>query len=330
MMLATIVRPFAAALGACIFLSAGAGTAAPSLGGARVLVNLRLSEPRASYTLIPLALCLLFPARRRRMREIQIAILGVYCLVMLADMAHFYLLASRGRISSTLPVPLSTFLLAVLVGRGMALYLGGEPARLPFWLGLPAVAAAFFLLIAAHIVTFGHTDYRKVETADAAVILGARVYADGRPSPSLEHRLMTGLDLYRQGRVGVLIMSGGTGESGVNEAEAMGRYAVARGVPPERVILDRTGDSTYHSAVHCGILCRRYNLMSVMVVSQYYHRARTKLICLRQGLRVLTVPARGGGQVRSNLYQLLRETGARPYYYLWGSAGGAGGTEKRT
>ena len=96
----------------------------------------------------------------------------------------------------------------------------------------------------------------------------------------------------------------------------MAAFAQSHGVPRHAILIDPQGTTTYDSALNCAVICRRYGFERVMVVSQYYHLARSKLIFERQGLRVLTVPARIGGQVRKNLYQLLRETAALPYYYL--------------
>ena len=49
----------------------------------------------------------------------------------------------------------------------------------------------------AQMFFFGKTDYRR--PADAAVVLGARVYADGRLSDALADRVRTACQLYRDG-----------------------------------------------------------------------------------------------------------------------------------
>ena len=71
----------------------------------------------------------------------------------------------------------------------------------------------------AQVFFFGTTDYRR--QADVAVVFGAQVHDDGSPSTALVDRVTTACDLYHEGTVPVLIMSGAVGESGYDEAEVM-------------------------------------------------------------------------------------------------------------
>ena len=316
MLLYVLSRPFAVALGLFVVLNAGASAARPQLGAGRLIVNLPLREPYLSLVLALFALCLLFPLPGTRLKKIQLLVLLLFGAAVAANIVRYYALIWKGLISTSLPVPFSVLVLALAVTQFLVIYLElPGPSRGGFLTAF-FVPPAFFAIMAAHITTFGHTDYRALGPADAAVVLGARVNADGTVSEALKYRLLTGIELGLEGRIRYLIMTGGTGANGVNEAEVMARFAIERGVPPEAVILDREGVNTFASAVNCARICRRYGFRKVMVVSQYYHLARTKLIFERQGISVLTVPARVGGRIRKNLYYLLRETAALPYYYL--------------
>ena len=82
---------------------------------------------------------------------------------------------------------------------------------------------------------------------DCALVLGARVYADGGVSPVLEDRLETALALYRDGRVSRILVSGDHGTTTYDEVNAMRRWLEARGVPPKDVFLDHAGFDTYSS-----------------------------------------------------------------------------------
>ena len=107
-----------------------------------------------------------------------------------------------------------------------------------------AVAAGAWTLVfpLAQMLFFGTTDYRR--PADVAVIFGARVYATGRPSPLLADRIRTGVELYQSGLVPLLVMSGGDGTDGFNEARVMRDVAVAAGVDPSAILVDPAGNST--------------------------------------------------------------------------------------
>jgi vancomycin permeability regulator SanA len=315
----TLVRPFAIAFGLAMVASAGASTAAPGFGAARLLVNLPVPEPYLSYALLPLAACLLFPARVRIPRAAQFLVLSAFACTIIADVIGYYVLIGEGRITTPLPVPFSAVLLAIVAAQALGVLFECRLARTPWQAQTALTVCAYLLLMVAHVMSFGLTDYRCSGNADVAIVLGARVDADRTVCPALARRLETGIELYREKRVKRLIMTGGTGESGVNEADAMAEFACARGVPARDVLLDPDGVTTYQSAVNCAALLRRDGYTTAMLVSQYYHLARTKLIFERRGVQVRTVPAGTGVKMPAHLYNLLREAAALPYYYLCGT-----------
>ena len=83
--------------------------------------------------------------------------------------------------------------------------------------------------------------------ADAIVVLGASVYADGTPSSILQDRLDDGIALYFAGAAPKIIMSGDNSTVAYNEVKAMKDYAVAQGVPSQDVFCDHVvATQTYH------------------------------------------------------------------------------------
>jgi vancomycin permeability regulator SanA len=140
----------------------------------------------------------------------------------------------------------------------------------------------------AQVTFFGLTDYRR--PADAAVVLGAKVHDDGRLSSSLRDRVDTGIELYREGLVPTLVMSGGIGANGVDEAVAMRDYAVSLGVPADDILCDSKGVNT-DATVRNTLDLLGDGTGEVLVVSQFYHLPRIKLAYQAAGRRVYTVPA---------------------------------------
>jgi vancomycin permeability regulator SanA len=146
------------------------------------------------------------------------------------------------------------------------------------------LAAALLLLLAIDISVrvelLGHLfpDATSAPAAPVALILGAEVYADGRPSPALANRLDVGIELLRLGRVRTLLMSGG---NGTFEIGAMRAYAMARGVPGEAILLDAGGERTFASCIQArdAFLARR-----LIGVSQEEHMARAVYTCRRIGI----------------------------------------------
>jgi uncharacterized SAM-binding protein YcdF (DUF218 family) len=163
-------------------------------------------------------------------------------------------------------------------------------------------------------VRFGETDYRR--RADAAVVLGARVYADGRPSDALADRVRTACRLYQEGFAKKLIMSGGPGDGAIDETESMKRMAVSLGVRAGDVLLDKAGLNTQATARNTQPLFNQLHASRVLVVSHFYHLPRIKLTYQRAGMEVFTVPAHESYILRQLPYNMLREVAAFWTYYL--------------
>lgn len=68
-----------------------------------------------------------------------------------------------------------------------------------------------WLLLAVQILCYSYQS--SDQSAQAAVVLGAAVWGN-HPSPVYRERLNAAIQLYRQGRVGVLVFTGGTPERG--------------------------------------------------------------------------------------------------------------------
>ena len=120
--------------------------------------------------------------------------------------------------------------------------------------------------------------------ADVIVIPGNAVSPEGVPSPRLAARLDRGLELYTEGLADKIIVSGGTGWQGVDEAGAMKKYLVARGVPSERVVVDPNGVTTWATASFTAAWMRENNASSALVVTQYFHVPRTVMALERFGV----------------------------------------------
>ena len=141
----------------------------------------------------------------------------------------------------------------------------------------PAVTARLATVGTRHPIASGGFHH-----ADAALILGARVWADGRPSRFLRERVVTGVRLYRRGLVDRLIMSGAEYDSsGYGEPAVMRRVAEAAGVPPEAIVEDGLGVDTYSSCIRAR---DEFGVRSVIVATQEFHLPRAVWLCERLGL----------------------------------------------
>jgi vancomycin permeability regulator SanA len=103
---------------------------------------------------------------------------------------------------------------------------------------------------------------------DAALVLGCGVYNNEYPSPLLRERLDAAVELFHEGVVNKLIMSGDHGQDNYNEVAVMKQYAIDEGVPSEAIFMDHAGFSTYESVFRARDI---FMADSVLIVSQEYH-----------------------------------------------------------
>jgi len=256
------------------------------------------------------------PPRAGWRRRLTILGAGTLGLVALVNAAQFYLLLIRGNIASGIPVSMS-----LLIGGALALVVSAtirnrgsssSPGR--FFHVLAVALGCLFLFPMAQMVCFGKTDYRR--PADAAVVLGARVYADGHPSDALADRVRTACQLYRDGLVRKLIFSGGPGDGVIPEAESMRRMATKLGVKPEDILIDPLGLNTQATVRNSESVFAQVHASRILVVSHFYHLPRIKLAYQREGLEVYTVPAKETCLLRQTPFNMAREVAALWVYYL--------------
>lgn len=128
----------------------------------------------------------------------------------------------------------------------------------------------------------------SISSADAIVVLGASVYADGTPSGILQDRLDDGIALYFAGVAPKIIMSGDNGTASYNEVRVMKQYAIARGVPSEDIFCDHAGFSTYESMYRAKYVfgCER-----IVVATQTYHLYRALWSAKSLGMQATGVPS---------------------------------------
>ncbi len=131
------------------------------------------------------------------------------------------------------------------------------------------------------------TTAERAAPASCILVLGAGVWGN-EPSPVLEDRLATALDLYQRGAAPRIIVSGDHGTVGYDEPGTMARWLAQRGVPEDAIFLDHAGFDTHSSMVRAR---RVFGATDVIVVSQKFHLARSVYLGEAAGLRVQAVPA---------------------------------------
>ena len=145
----------------------------------------------------------------------------------------------------------------------------------------------------------------------AALILGAAVWPDGTPSPTLRRRTLHAADLWHRGEVAWLVPCGGLGRHGPTEAEAMRQLLLAQGIPDEAIHPEDRSRTTHENVLFALPILRALGAEQVVIVTDATHAPRARLIA--QGLRLRATsssPSLRGGRLRTTLRQALREVPA--------------------
>lgn len=156
--------------------------------------------------------------------------------------------------------------------------------------------AAFIMLCAAlltnHQVDSDGSKYitpaDQAPDADAILVLGASVLANGGVSDILKDRLDTAIYLFQAKRAPVILVSGDHGSSDYNEVGAMKGYLTERKVSAEVIRMDHSGFSTYESVYRSQAV---FGMKRVIIVTQEYHLARAVFIARSLGMESWGVAA---------------------------------------
>ena len=182
--------------------------------------------------------------------------------------------------------------------------------RVLLWLSAPVFLAALFLAVANATVLYqGHARERDsmqdLDVFPVAIVLGASVKSDGRPSHALEDRLQQALELHRAGKAQKLLLSGDHGNDSYDETNAMRRWLVERGVEPEDLFCDHAGFTTYDTMARAK---RIFGVETAIVVTQGFHLPRALYTAHQLGMVVQGTPCDQRTYVKGLWFE-IRECG---------------------
>jgi uncharacterized SAM-binding protein YcdF (DUF218 family) len=161
--------------------------------------------------------------------------------------------------------------------------------------------------------------------SDAIIVLGAAQY-NGRPSPTLEWRLIHALKLYRTGVAPAIVTVGGK-RPGDNftEATAGRHWLIDHGVPESKVVAVGKGYDTLTSLKAVGREYKKLDWKSGVIVTDPWHSLRSRTMASDNGIEAAVSPTRSGPSVQTRdtqFHYIARETGGYLWYVTLGRATG--------
>lgn len=154
--------------------------------------------------------------------------------------------------------------------------------------GLIGVGALAALVVVNLVVVGSASDRRYTEVAavpqrPVAIVFGAGLFGSD-PSPALASRLDGAIELYQQGNVDHLLMSGDNRRADYDEVTVMRDYAIERGVPGAAITRDYAGFDTYDTCIRARDV---FGVRAAVLVTQDYHLSRAIYTCDQLGIDVV-------------------------------------------
>ncbi len=153
---------------------------------------------------------------------------------------------------------------------------------------LLAVIFGYCVLTAVSIISFSEKD--ETRPADAAIVLGASVY-DNSPSPVFCERINHAVDLYNDGYVETIIMTGGVGEGNIrSEADIAREYAEQQGIPAESIYIEENSKITDENLRNAKAIMNEHDLDTALIVSDPLHMKRAMLYAHDHEMKAYSSP----------------------------------------
>ncbi len=209
--------------------------------------------------------------------------------------------------------------LLVLIAALIVIYrFGGHGLRVAVTV-LLVIGMAAFIIIEIPIVREARTD--APDDCEYVIVLGAGLKGDV-PTLSLRNRLDAALEWLEAHPDCVAVVSGGQGPGeNMPEGEAMGIWLEARGIEPERIIVEDKSTSTMENLENSFALIREAGGEpdgNCAIITSEYHLCRAKLMARSLGVEAWGVAAHTSWPSLMLNY-FIREAFAVTYYRIFGA-----------
>ncbi len=163
----------------------------------------------------------------------------------------------------------------------------------------------------------------ETRPAGAVVVLGAAQY-NGRPSPIFESRLQHAVDLFESGNYHFLMVTGGKQPGDrTTEAAVARQFAIAHGVPADRILSEDQGRNTLESLDAVKATLAANSVSDAVFVSDRSHMLRVLRIAQDLGITAYgspTTDSPGDSDPVHVIEITFHELGGLAVYFLTGNS----------
>lgn len=131
-----------------------------------------------------------------------------------------------------------------------------------------------------------------VKKADCIIVLGAKVWPDGRMSNTLRFRCEKALEAWQNGIAGMVIACGGrVQDEPETEASAMARWFEEKGVPPECILREDKSADTRENLNNARVFMEESGMKTAAICTSDYHLTRAMWLARHIGIEACGIPA---------------------------------------
>ncbi|MCD7840675.1 MAG: YdcF family protein [Erysipelotrichaceae bacterium] len=146
----------------------------------------------------------------------------------------------------------------------------------------------YILANALSIYTYSYKD--ETCQADIAIVLGAAAYPHSI-SLVYQERVNHAIDLYNEGYVSKIMMTGGIAEGNeLSDAYQAKQYALSCNVPDNDILLEETSTITQENLENAKAIMDKYNYTTAIIVSDPLHMKRAMAMAKDAGITAYSSP----------------------------------------
>ncbi|HOJ08277.1 MAG: DUF218 domain-containing protein [Ignavibacteriota bacterium] len=158
----------------------------------------------------------------------------------------------------------------------------------------------------------------KNKKENIAVVLGAAVWSDNRPSPSLAARVDRALSLLDSGEVNSIFLTGSNAPGELAESEVAYRYIESKRKSTENIFIEKNTTSTIEQISFIkNYLLKRDKTKNIIIISDGYHLVRIIEISKFHNIKVQAVPSKLNLTFENALYFKFREALALVMFWFF-------------
>jgi len=165
---------------------------------------------------------------------------------------------------------------------------------------------------------FSKVSFNENKKYDYGVVLGAAVWSNNRPSPSLIERVERAITLFKSGNIEKIYLTGGNAPGELSEAEVAFNY-IQKKYPEkdilDNIILEKETKSTAEQIYYVKLLLKQNK--NILIISDYLHVLRAQKMCEFFNVKADVAPTNDLSESKITIFKLFREASALLMFLLF-------------